>query len=75
MISRKIAVVIIYFLLWMGCFQLKEVILIHDNESLQTLFFCLLAGILFAYTNGFQIFRIQSKSHPNKPEDDSFEKK
>ncbi len=68
MFSRKIAAVVVYFLLWLGCFQLKEIILIPNNKNLQTLFFCLLAGFLLAYMNGFEIFRMKIK---NSTKDDA----
>jgi hypothetical protein len=63
---RKIASIVIYFLLWLGCFQLKDIVIIHTNENIQKAFFCFFAGLVFAYMNGFDLFKPKINQDKNK---------
>jgi len=66
MLPKKIASVMIYFLLWLGCFQLKDALVLHTNSIIERVFFCLFAGFVFAYMNGFVLFKIPTKNKQGK---------
>jgi hypothetical protein len=56
-VLQKVGVILVYALLWLGCFQIKEIILTHTIASFQKIIFCLAGGLLFAYINRFQLFK------------------
>lgn len=60
-LGKKVSVVIIYFLLWIGCLQVIDVIRFPSMENLTKIYFSLLAGILIAYSNGFEFLKPPNK--------------
>lgn len=58
MLSKKIAVVILYFLLCLSFFELKDIILSPTLENLEKILFCLSISLAISYTNGFKLFRM-----------------
>jgi hypothetical protein len=61
-VSRKIAVVIIYFLMLQGCFQIKNIFQNPSKGNLESILFSLILAMVIAYTNGFDLFRLRKKS-------------
>ncbi len=56
-LSRKIAVLLIYLLMFLGFFQVKEIFLNPTPQNFKQLFFCLILSIVVSYMNGFSFLK------------------
>lgn len=63
---RRFAVVLIYSLLWLSSFQIKDIIMNPNYSNLERVFFSVFAGFMFAYVNGFEFFKRASKMQGDK---------
>jgi len=59
--SKKIAVFLVYFMLFLSFFQLKIIIFNPSEENLENLVYALVLGFVMAYCNGFEFFKLNKK--------------
>jgi len=56
-LSRKLAVIAVYLLTFLGFFQIQEIILSPTTKNLEKLFLCIILSCVVSYANGFTLFK------------------
>lgn len=56
-LSRKLAVVLIYILTFLGFFQLRTIIFSPSMKNVEILLLCIILSCVVSYTNGFTLFK------------------
>jgi hypothetical protein len=56
-LSRKLVAIFIYLLVFLGFFQIQEIIFSPTMKNLEKLFLCIILSSVVSYANGFTLFK------------------
>lgn len=55
--AKKLVVITVYLLIFLGFFQIQGIIFSPTMKNLEKLFFCIVLSCVVSYVNGFTFFK------------------